>query len=100
MQAVIIFLPDLFPFWLTASMNHSLEHFSQPYELEDYFESCKRYNYKMLKLMYNSITCNYTRISHNLIFPCSLAIAKRELEGLNATALTLPNGVCPVGQFL
>lgn len=41
MQAVIIFLPDLFRFWLTASMNHSLERLSQPSELKHYLKAAK-----------------------------------------------------------
>ena len=41
MQAVIIFLPDLFRLWLTASMNHSLERFSQPSELKHHLKVAK-----------------------------------------------------------
>jgi len=39
-------------------------------------------------------------ISQSRIFPCSFPTANHSPFGLHATALTLPNGVPPVGQFL
>jgi len=42
----------------------------------------------------------YSRISHNLIFPCSFPTARYPPSGDSAMELILPRGVLSVGQFL